>query len=74
MNEATTQSAIDDQVERINIIRHVGREFLAGEWSNERFRSLIKSGEGYDSTLWRKVCELGWPGLLLPEGLWPAIG
>lgn len=63
----SAQTSLDDQLERISIIQHVAREFFAGEWSNERFRMLIDSSEGYDTDLWRQICKLGWSALMLPE-------
>lgn len=67
-NNTAVKNAPDDRRERLNIVQDSAREFLAGEWSTKKFRELIDSGDGYSPALWKKACELGWPGTLLSEG------
>jgi alkylation response protein AidB-like acyl-CoA dehydrogenase len=45
----------------------MAREFLAGECPKSRTRELEKDGKGYDTGTWKRMAELGWMGLLLPE-------
>jgi alkylation response protein AidB-like acyl-CoA dehydrogenase len=66
-NTAVQPRAIEDRRERLSIVQRSAREFLAGEWSMKQFRALIDSGEGFSPALWKKACELGWPGTLLAE-------
>jgi len=42
------------------------REFLENEAAG-RFREVESSEEGYSRSLWRKMAELGWMGILFPE-------
>ncbi len=37
------------------------------DWAIETARSLAETGSGFDATLWKGLCELGLPGLLVPE-------
>jgi alkylation response protein AidB-like acyl-CoA dehydrogenase len=66
MNDISNTTAADQQ-ERIALVQSSAREFLSHEWSTVQLRALIDSGGGYDSALWVKMCELGWPGLMLSE-------
>lgn len=43
------------------------RGYLAERLPLERLRVLADSGTGFDETLWQGLCELGLPGLLVPE-------
>jgi len=45
----------------------MAREFLAGECPKSRTRELEKDGRGYDPGTWKRMADLGWMGLLLPE-------
>jgi len=53
--------------EQQNMLRTMAREFLAGECPKSRIRELEKDGKGYDPGTWKRMAELGWMGLLLPE-------
>ena len=53
--------------EQQNMLRTMAREFLAGECPKSRTRELEKDGRGYDPGTWKRMAELGWMGLLLPE-------
>ena len=43
------------------------RDFLADRLPIETVRRLAETGSGFDATLWQGLCELGLPGLLVPE-------
>ena len=53
--------------EQQNMLRTMAREFLAGECPKSRTRELEKDVNGYDPGTWKRMAELGWMGLLLPE-------
>jgi alkylation response protein AidB-like acyl-CoA dehydrogenase len=53
--------------EQQNMLRTMAREFLAGECPKSRTRELEKDRKGYDPGTWKRMAELGWMGLLLPE-------
>jgi alkylation response protein AidB-like acyl-CoA dehydrogenase len=48
-------------------IKETARDFLASRYKSERIRELIETEHGFDDADWRQMCELGWPGLALPE-------
>ena len=43
------------------------RDFLTDRLPIETVRRLAETGSGFDATLWQGLCELGLPGLLVPE-------
>ena len=43
------------------------RGFLGDRLPMEQLRSLAEHGSGHDENLWHGLCELGLPGLLVPE-------
>jgi alkylation response protein AidB-like acyl-CoA dehydrogenase len=45
------------------------REFLRKECPPERSQRLALDARGFDEALWRRMAELGWPGLLVPADL-----
>ena len=49
------------------MLRTMAREFLASECPKSRVRELEKDGKGYDPGTWKRMAELGWMGLHLPE-------
>jgi len=53
--------------EQQDMLRTMAREFLAAECPKSRTRELEKDGRGYDPATWKRMAELGWMGLLLPE-------
>ncbi|MDX6651880.1 MAG: hypothetical protein QOJ38_661 [Solirubrobacterales bacterium] len=48
-------------------IQETAREFLGSRYKSERIRELIETDQGFDDADWAEMCELGWPGLALPE-------
>ena len=49
------------------MLRRSAREFLAKECSPKVVRRLMETEDGYDAQLWRKMAELGWTALGIPE-------
>ena len=43
------------------------RRFLDGECPLDRVREIMAAEQPYDATLWKRVTELGWPALTVPE-------
>jgi alkylation response protein AidB-like acyl-CoA dehydrogenase len=49
------------------LIRDSAKRFVENECSKEMVRELSHSEKGYDLGMWRKMADLGWMGLALPE-------
>ena len=49
------------------MLRRSARDFLAKECSSKVVRKLMDSQDAYDSALWRKMADLGWTALGIPE-------
>ncbi len=49
------------------ILRKSVAEFLSKECPYERVKELEESQEGYSAKLWKKIAELGWLEMILPE-------
>lgn len=49
------------------MLKTTARDFLATECSKSKVRELEESEEGYSPEMWRKMAELGWMGLIVPE-------
>lgn len=49
------------------ILRKMVRDFLATECPKTLVREIEKSEKGYSPELWKKMAELGWMGLVIPE-------
>ena len=49
------------------ILKKMARDFLATECPKILVRELEKSEKGYSPELWKKMAELGWMGLVIPE-------
>ena len=52
--------------EEQEMLRRSARDFLAKEFSPRVVRRLME-GDGYDPALWKKIAELGWTALGIPE-------
>jgi len=48
-------------------IKSTARDFLSSRFKPEKVRELAESRDPYDDALWKEMCELGWPGIALPE-------
>jgi alkylation response protein AidB-like acyl-CoA dehydrogenase len=49
------------------ILKQTARDFLATECPKTLVRKLEQSEKGYSPELWKKMAELGWMGLIIPE-------
>src|SRR5690349_18703204 len=49
------------------MLRRSAREFLAKECSPKVVRRLMESEDGYDAAVWKKIADLGWTALGIPE-------
>ena len=49
------------------MLRRSAREFLAKECSPKTVRRLMEAEDGYDAALWKKIADLGWTALGIPE-------
>ena len=49
------------------MLRRSAREFLAKECSPKVVRRIMESEDGYDPALWKKISDLGWTALGIPE-------
>jgi alkylation response protein AidB-like acyl-CoA dehydrogenase len=49
------------------ILKQMARDFLATECPKTLVRKLEQSEEGYSPEVWKKMAELGWMGLIIPE-------
>ncbi|MGI9020393.1 MAG: acyl-CoA dehydrogenase family protein [Solirubrobacterales bacterium] len=48
-------------------IKSTARDFLSSRFKPEKVRELAESESPYDDAIWAEMCELGWPGIALPE-------
>jgi alkylation response protein AidB-like acyl-CoA dehydrogenase len=53
--------------EEQEMLRSSAREFLAKECSPKTVRRLMESPDGFDAALWKKIADLGWTALGIPE-------
>jgi alkylation response protein AidB-like acyl-CoA dehydrogenase len=53
--------------EEQEMLRGSARDFLAKECSSKVVRRLMESDDAYDAALWKKVANLGWTALGIPE-------
>jgi alkylation response protein AidB-like acyl-CoA dehydrogenase len=56
-----------DLTEEQEMLRTSSRDFLTKECPKSLVRQLEEDEKGYSPELWRKMAELGWMGLVLPE-------
>ncbi len=49
------------------LIRKSAREFIAKECPKEKVRELKEDKKGYDPKTWKKMAQLGYLGLVIPE-------
>ena len=49
------------------MLRQSARDFLAKECTPAVVRRLMENGDGYDEQLWRKIADVGWTALGIPE-------
>ena len=53
--------------EEQELLRHTAREFIGRECPMTLVRELAESAAGHQPALWKRMAELGWLGLLVPE-------
>jgi len=53
--------------EEQEMLRQSARDFLAKETPMTYVRKMMEDERGFTPDLWRKMAELGWMGLILPE-------
>jgi len=53
--------------EEQEMLRRASREFLAKECSSKVVRRVMESEDGYDAALWKRLADLGWTALGIPE-------
>lgn len=56
-----------DFTEEHEMLRTSARDFLTTECPKTLVRELEESDKGYSPELWRKMADLGWMGLVIPE-------
>jgi len=49
------------------ILKKMARDFLTTECPKTLVRKLEQTPEGYSPDIWKKMAELGWMGLIIPE-------
>src|SRR5438045_8943127 len=53
--------------EEQEMLRRSARDFLAKECSPKVVRRLMEGDDAYDPALWKKIADLGWTALGIPE-------
>jgi alkylation response protein AidB-like acyl-CoA dehydrogenase len=53
--------------EEQEMLRASARDFLAKQCPPAKVRQLMESDDAYDPELWRRIGEMGWTGLGIPE-------
>ncbi|HEX7406346.1 MAG TPA: acyl-CoA dehydrogenase family protein, partial [Candidatus Binatia bacterium] len=53
--------------EQQQMLQTAARDFLAAECDKSVVRKLEASDSGHSSPLWKKMAELGWTGIIIPE-------
>ncbi len=53
--------------EEQEMLRDAAKRFLADNCPTKFVRQMMADPTGHDKTFWKKIVELGWPGLLVPE-------
>jgi alkylation response protein AidB-like acyl-CoA dehydrogenase len=59
----------DDRSESLRMIRDSAAGLAPRTGDLRRIRALRFTEPGYDRDVWRQMCEMGWPGLLVSEEL-----
>ncbi len=53
--------------EEQEMLKNSAREFLEKECPEEHVRAMEDDEKGYSPALWKKMADLGWQGLMVPE-------
>jgi alkylation response protein AidB-like acyl-CoA dehydrogenase len=57
----------EDRSESLRMIRDSAAGIAPRTGDFKRIRALRFTEPGFDKAVWREMCEMGWPGLLVPE-------
>ncbi|MAF39605.1 MAG: hypothetical protein CL696_12145 [Chloroflexi bacterium] len=49
------------------LLQNSTREFMESEMPKSRVLEIDDSPSGFSEELWEKMCEVGWPGMAIPE-------
>jgi alkylation response protein AidB-like acyl-CoA dehydrogenase len=60
-------AATDDRAESVRLIRESAAGLVPRTGDLRRIRALRFNDPGFDRAVWKQMCEMGWPGLRLPE-------
>ena len=60
-------AATDDRAESVRLIRESAAGLAPRTGAFRRIRALRFNDPGFDRAVWKQMCEMGWPGLRLPE-------
>jgi len=60
-------AASDDRNESVRLIRESAAGLAPRTGDFRRIRALRFNDPGFDRAVWKQMCEMGWPGLRLPE-------
>lgn len=63
----TGPAAPGDRAEGLRMIRESAAGIAPRTGDFRRVRALRFTEPGFDRAVWREMCEMGWPGLLVPE-------
>jgi len=50
------------------ILQDSARQFFAGEYPSSEVRRLLETDTAFDATMWAKLAEQGYTGIIFPEG------
>src|SRR5262245_22117106 len=53
--------------EEQEMLRQSARQFLEAECPSTYVRQMMEDERGYSEDQWKKMAELGWTGLIIPE-------
>ncbi|HEX6489679.1 MAG TPA: acyl-CoA dehydrogenase [Candidatus Dormibacteraeota bacterium] len=53
--------------EEQDMLRASARDFLAKQVTSKKVRQLAETDDGFDADLWKRIAEIGWTGLGIPE-------
>ena len=49
------------------LIQNLAKEFMEGEMPKDKVLEIDDSPSGFSEEVWRKMCEIGWAGMTIPE-------
>jgi alkylation response protein AidB-like acyl-CoA dehydrogenase len=53
--------------EEQELLKNAARDFLENECPEQHVRDMEEDEQGYSPELWKKMADLGWQGLIIPE-------